>query len=486
MRVAQAALAREAKSSPMPTRLGFVQGALALAATPAAVRSAAPAPTTAAFEPSAMAEDLRAFARGLEEVGAEPFRTSSREAFVSALARAEAACARPRTAEDFYVALAGAAASLNDGHVSVEGWKSRAAHDDAGGGEFPLRTALDDDEALVVLDDVSDEGGVEPGTLITRIDGHDARDVVARAIGLHGGQTAALRRAFARLLDAIYLIAGPHAAGQPYEVELVDAAGARRVRKLAAVTAKARNERYAAKAPAFAPYTDRGMVRGAAVCDYNSCRDGPKFREFLTGFMARARVAKARAVVFDIRRNGGGNSAVNDELFAFVTAKKYRQFGGMRVRASERLKREYGQAKYTSAYGDKAWAAKDGELVEYAFDPPRAPRDEPGRFAGPAYLLIGSGTFSSAMSCASAAKAYGLMQLAGQETGEPVYSTGEIYELPLVRTGFSVFVTTKVFLPPEPLPADAGVRPDIVVATTRADRRAGRDPVLETVLARLA
>jgi hypothetical protein len=53
------------------------------------------------------------------------------------------------------------------------------------------------------------------------------------------------------------------------------------------------------------------------------------------------------------------------------------------------------------------------------------------------------------------------------------------------RTGFSVCVTTKVFLPPEPVPNESGVRPDFVVASTRADRRAGRDPVLEAVLKRL-
>ena len=118
------------------------------------------------------------------------------------------------------------------------------------------------------------------------------------------------------------------------------------MRRFAAVTSKARNDRYAVKAAAFVPYADRGMVRGAAVCDYNSCRDGPKFREFLTGFFARARAAKARGVVVDIRRNGGGNSKVNNELFAFVTNKPYRQYGGMRLRVSDRLKREYGREKY--------------------------------------------------------------------------------------------------------------------------------------------
>ena len=434
------------------------------------------------FEPNAAVEDLRAFAAAVAEVGAEPFRTSSRAAFDAALAQAEAACSRPVTASEFYVALAGLAASLNDGHISVGGWRTRQQHDEAGGGEFPLRTAVDTDGALLVVGDLSDEGGVEPGTVIGRIDGQDARDVVARAIALHGGQTAALRRSFARTLDAIFLLAGPHAAGAPYDVELIEPDGTTRRRKFAAVTAKVYNERYDAKNPPRAPYADRGLRGGAAVCEYNSCEDAEKFRAFLTAFFERARTAKARGVVVDIRRNSGGNSSVNDELFPFVTTKPYRQFGGVRLRVSDRLKKEYGREKYVSIYGEEAWSRKDGELLEYPGAEPHAPRAEPLRFDGPSFLLIGTGTFSSAMSCASAAKAYGLMQLVGQETGEPVYSTGEIYRVTLARTGFGAVVTTKVFLPPKPSPNDAGVRPDIVVATTRADRRAGRDPVLERAL----
>jgi Peptidase family S41 len=436
----------------------------------------------ATLQPAEMLGDLREFARGVEEVGAEPFRTSSREAFVQAVAQAESVCSQPRTADEFFVALARAAASLNDGHVGVVGWTSRSAHDDAGGGEFPLRTAIDDDGSWIVLDDLSDEGGVEPGTVVARVDGHDARDVVALAMALQGGQNDALRRALARLLDALFLVAGPHAAGSPYEVELIDATGSRRVRRLAAVTSKARNERYAARNPPAGAYVDRGIVRGAALLDYNSCRDRAAFRTFLSGFFERARAANARAVVVDIRRNGGGDSSVNDELFAFVTGKAYRAYGGMRVRVSERLKREYGRERYVSIYGTDAWSHPDGDLITYSASTPKPPRDEPGRFTGPAILLIGPATFSSAMSCAAAAKAYALMRLFGEETAEPMYSTGEIYRLALPKTGFGVYVTTKVFLPPVPGPPASGVVPDVVVRTTRADRRAHQDPVLERAL----
>ena len=90
------------------------------------------------------------------------------------------------------------------------------------------------------------------------------------------------------------------------------------------------------------------------------------------------------------------------------------------------------------------------------------------------------------MSCAVAAKDYGLATVVGEETGEPVSSTGEIYTEVTPGTGLRAYLTTKVFLAPKPQPADQGVVPDVPVATTIADVAAGRDPVLERVLALVA
>lgn len=58
------------------------------------------------------------------------------------------------------------------------------------------------------------------------------------------------------------------------------------------------------------------------------------------------------------------------------------------------------------------------------------------RFTGPTYLLTSTLTFSSAMSGALAAKDYGLRTIVGEETGEPVNSTGEVYSFLTPAVGF--------------------------------------------------
>lgn len=63
---------------------------------------------------------------------------------------------------------------------------------------------------------------------------------------------------------------------------------------------------------------------------------------------------------------------------------------------------------------------------------------------GRVYLLTSAGTFSSGMSCATAAKDYGLATIVGEETGEPVVSAGELFEFHTPNVGLLVFLTTKI------------------------------------------
>ncbi len=196
-----------------------------------------------------------------------------------------------------------------------------------------------------------------------------------------------------------------------------------------------------------------------------------------------------RAVVIDVRSNGGGDSSLNDVLWTYVSTKPFKQFGGEIVKACERLKREYGRDRYIEIYGSDAWLRRDGTMLRRGADPNEeliVPGPLDVRFTGPVYLLISTQTFSSAMACALAAKDYGLATIVGEETGEPVMSTGEIYTYTTPTIGLRAYLTTTVFLPPKPQPAGQGVIPDVIVTTEISDSEAGRDPVLERVFAMIS
>ena len=137
-------------------------------------------------------------------------------------------------------------------------------------------------------------------------------------------------------------------------------------------------------------------------------------------------------------------------------------------------------------YGERAWAAADGAVLregagaEVGLVTPGPP---PVRFTGPVFLMISAATFSSGMSCALAAKDYGLATLIGQETGEPASGTGELYAFVTPNLRLPAYLTTKVFLAPKPHPATEGVIPDVTVPLPEESAPPGADAVLERTLA---
>jgi C-terminal processing protease CtpA/Prc len=126
-----------------------------------------------------------------------------------------------------------------------------------------------------------------------------------------------------------------------------------------------------------------------------------------------------------------------------------------------------------------SWVMPGGS--EWTFDFTRLAMKHPGpnplRFDGPVYLLVGMGTFSSALGCAEQAKVYRLATIVGQETS-PANHTGEVYRGFSPRLGLEFGFTTKYFSD-RPFRDGEGVVPDVTIVPTEVDVRAGRDPVLE-------
>ncbi len=458
----------------MVTRRQFLATASAIAAVPAlADRPEA----EVRFAAGIVRRDVDLIWSTLLAVSPDPFFTSTRSHVEDVFRAARAAITAPLTAREAWLTIAPALGALNDGHVGL-GFPGPL---NAAPRRFPLRFALGDDDALLVAADRT--GTIPLGSRIVGIDGITAeryRDVTLAAFG---AQTRTLHRARVTGSGAWTAIA-LFGTGPAYGVRWISPAG---VPGEGTVTVARRAGTAATTALAGEPYSFRTLQRGTVgLLDYRRCEDLPRFRGFLrTTFRAMKRSA-VRALIIDIRANGGGDSELNDALWPYVSGKPFKQFGGALEKACDRLKREYGREQYVQAYGDAAWQAADGTILRTGTDPNAGliiPKPNALRFAGPVYLLTSSLTFSSGMSCALAAKDYGLATIVGEETGEPASTTGEVYTMITPGVGFRAYLTTKVFFPPKLQPGGRGVIPDVVVPTTLQDRAAGRDPVLERVLA---
>ncbi len=430
----------------------------------------------ARLSPGAMRADIAAFVETLVEVGCEPFRTSSRAEFDRVRGEVEATCEQARSANEFALALGRLVAALNDGHVAV--WnRPYDWHLSDGGLAPPVALRIDRDDTLVVARTAVAE--VPAGSRVLAVGAHRAGDLVARTLAVTGGQTAALRRAFGRPAAVLYALDGAPA---HYPLRIVTPAGDERGLRLDAMSATAFERRTARQ---WQPYRLRITPDRIAVVEYNACRDRPAFARFLREAFERIRHERVRAVAVDIRANGGGSSSVNAELWPYLSERPYGSTYGVRCRSCARLKREYGPFRYIRLYDVKPYFARDGEIIDQPADTATvSPPATPLRATVPTYLLIGPNTFSSALDCALTASDYRLTTLVGEETAEPVNSTGETYSFALPHSKLCATVTTKLFVSPRH-PDRQGVRPDIVAPRSARDVALGRDPGLDAIRARL-
>jgi hypothetical protein len=406
----------------------------------------------------------------LLDVGASPFATSKR-AGVAARYRDVRAALEPMDALSFVLTIAPIFGALNDGHVSVRPDAAFVASL-----AVPVRCTLDGDATIVLA---SRDGTIEPGSRLVSLAGIAAERIRDITLAGWGGQTRRLQ--IERFASGCRIVA-TILANDPaeYDVRWITPAG---VAKSATLPRAIVEMPWAKRGSA--PYTFRTAGDGSiGVIDYRQCVGLAAFATFLSQTFARVRGERLRAVIVDVRNNSGGDSELNDELWGFLTTKTFTQFGPILMRSSDYLKALYGKSKYVEIYGIETWNAPNGTAIVFsqAKIGLTTPGPNPLRFAGPVALLIGPRTFSSALDCALAAKAYGLATIVGEETSEPAGTTGELFEMRSRFAGVEGSFTTKYFTPPEPVPPGRGVIPDIEVATTLADTIAGRDPVLDRAI----
>jgi hypothetical protein len=157
-------------------------------------------------------------------------------------------------------------------------------------------------------------------------------------------------------------------------------------------------------------------------CSTNAENDLAKFADELVAACAKGRV---RAIVFDLKDNGGGSSPLGDEMFAKLA---------------------------------KEAPLKDRKNV---------------------YCVIGRRTFSSAILNAMTLKNSHGAVLVGEPTGGSPNHFGEVTHFELPNSKLKVWYSQKLF---QRAPkGTTTIRPDHLAEATWADYLAGRDVILETI-----
>lgn len=207
--------------------------------------------------------------------------------------------------------------------------------------------------------------------------------------------------------------------------------------------------------------------------EFNSFIDLDKFKTFLDSTFKSIKAGEVDKLIIDIRRNGGGNSLLGDELMQYISRTDFRMGDSCMIKISNELnnKEKFDWIDSTKRVIGSLYNCTDTSKTKLCANPLR--------FKGKSYLLIGGHTFSSASMFASSFQCFNVGKIIGTETGGLTACFGDRYTFNLPNTKLDMGVSYKKFFNACGKENRRGVKPDYIVENSFEDEQKGVDRVLE-------
>lgn len=383
--------------------------------------------------------------------------------------------------KQYYQLIAPLVSALQDGHTALTfpGRKLLSTKDYL----FPyIVNASIEKPFLTVTETISaDYEQIPVGAEILKINNHTAEDVIQRIIDNTSGESKAYRlkmgadyTMFAFLFGAFYELEETVAVTYRFEnrdfektIPTVTFANLAEIAK----KRKPSNTDKTVVTPDFSLLLK--PEQKTAILDIRFFGDKDKFQEFLKTSFKTIRDKKIKKVIIDIRENGGGNSALGDELLKYIAAQPFRQFDRTLIKYSQLQKDTYeGYCKKEAQYCNQYNYMKEkhnGAVETFPAKDLTFPYAKSDRFNGKVFLLTGTRTFSSAMNFAQTFKQYKLGTIIGEETGGWLVSYGDKVTTTLPVSNIPLSVSTKKFYTVGATDKDFhGVKPDVAIKADKA------------------
>jgi len=411
-------------------------------------QAAAAAPPT--FTPEQLRADLAALATALRDMPPDLAHTTDPKKVTDALGELERQIGTtPLDRDAAWRLFATLNPLLGDGHLFVGfvDWRAETrAHLQSGGVLFPFEMVASPDGELRVSQALGGGASEVAGVRVEQINGVDAGEVTAALLARVHGDTPNFRAA---LLSRRFWLYYWKVFGAPAQFDIA-IAGEEKSRRIAgsnALPAVLADEDSFERQFRVELLPDKTAVLTVSSFAWG---DKAQFLAFTHDAFAKLHAAGTKRLVIDVRGNGGGNDEMWIEgILPYFASKRYRWASHYRKRVV------VADAAKHEAVGDIV----DGEVDTWT--PPQP--DNPLRYSGKVYVLVGPGTYSSAVVFSNVVQDFGFGIIAGMGNSVRTATTGGTRRTTLPNSGLIVVSPRFVLTRPSGATVPALLTPDLEV-----------------------
>ena len=212
--------------------------------------------------------------------------------------------------------------------------------------------------------------------------------------------------------------------------------------------------------------------------------DLPRFTQFAKKVFRSLQEKQTPYLIIDMRENGGGSSAIGDELYAYLSSEPYYP-GKMSAKISKPIMEWYKRERQQHPLYQEVLNCPIGDFIET----PKSYREQPKSveypFKGNTFLLMGPKTYSSGHMFAGLFKCHDIGTAVGQATGQASKTVGDSFFFRLPNSGIGINVSYKIFEGPCEGSFSKGFSPHIEISYSSEDLKIGVDKEMEWVKAHI-
>ncbi|WDI33254.1 S41 family peptidase [Hyphococcus flavus] len=409
-----------------------------------------------------ISEDFTAFMSFVRETHPDIQYSATIEELTKAEETVLASLKQSMTVRDAWMAMALINPYFKDAHVGVR--RPVAAletYQSDGGLLYPGSVVVGDGGSLLV-GPVNPNTGLSTGDRIVSINGVRAEDILATIKPRMRGETEKLRQLLVeRYFPEYFWIA--YGGFDAYTVRVERNGRARTVKLKDSQQGKTIGEE-----DLWSYSVMRGNVGYLNVTTFGiEHRDA--FEEFLSSAFSQIKADSVGKLIIDLRENGGGARDLSDLLMGYLTAEPYSAISSVKARVTEQ---NIGLIP----------GATLGSVVTMPFQQLVTPADNPLRFDGEIYVIIGAQTYSQAIVFAATLQDYSIATIAGEETEGPANQTGQVQLFTMPNTGIEGLSPIYIFTRASGDTSRSGVIPDVHIRNEPLDPMGSVDALIEVII----